>query len=229
MQRSGCSVYPRSPGQDRSPRGSSRARGGARRVRTLGLGLAGALLVLAGGPAPAGADDGIFKRVDPRGVVHFTNVRPGSGTWTQVRPPRGMVRSGPARPVRIYDPLIARAARAEGIPPALVKAVIHAESAFNPAAVSPKGAMGLMQLMPETARELGVRDPFQAEENVRGGTRYLGSLHRRYASWTHTLAAYNAGPSAVDRYRGIPPYAETREYVRRVLSYYRRYHGDFAR
>lgn len=217
------SVYPRWSRRDRSPGGKPRAAHAA-----CVLGLACAALVLAAGPAAARADDGIFKRVDPRGVVHFTNVRPGDG-WTQVRPPRGLHRSGRVRPVRTYDPLIARAAREAGIPPALVKAVIHAESAFDPSAVSPKGAMGLMQLMPETARELGVRDPFAAEENVRGGTRYLGSLHRRYASWTHTLAAYNAGPTAVDRYRGVPPFAETREYVRRVLSYYRRYHGDFAR
>jgi soluble lytic murein transglycosylase-like protein len=131
--------------------------------------------------------------------------------------------------VKSFDPLIRKASLDVGIPPALVKAVIHAESAFNPQAVSRKGAMGLMQLMPGTARTLGVDDAFRAEENIRGGTRYLRQLHDKYGSWTHTLAAYNAGPGAVDRYRGVPPYNETREYVRRVLSYYRRYHGDFPR
>jgi soluble lytic murein transglycosylase-like protein len=110
-----------------------------------------------------------------------------------------------------------------------VKAVIHAESAFDPKAVSPKGAMGLMQLMPDTAEALGVARPFQVTQNVYGGTRYLRALHNRYGSWTHTLAAYNAGPAAVDQYRGVPPYNETRRYVKRVLSYYRRYHGDFPR
>ena len=111
----------------------------------------------------------------------------------------------------------------------MVKAVIHAESSFNPGARSHAGAMGLMQLMPATARELEVRRPYNAAENVFGGTRYLRHLHDRYHSWTHTLAAYNAGPKAVERYGGVPPYAETRDYVRRVLSYYRRYHGDFSR
>lgn len=184
------------------------------------------LLLLAA--VPAMADDGIYRRVDERGVVHFTNVRPDGG-WTRIRKPRGISRVRPRGvPVRAFDLLIARTARAEGVPAALVKAVIHAESAFDPQAVSSKGAMGLMQLMPATAQELGVGDPFHAEQNVRGGTRYLGDLHRRYASWTTTLAAYNAGPGTVDRYRGVPPYPETRQYVRRVLSYYRRYHGDFA-
>ena len=130
-------------------------------------------------------------------------------------------------PVRTYDDLIKRASRRHGVPAALVKAVIHAESAFNPRAVSPKGAMGLMQLMPATAQQLGVAKPFHASQNVQGGTRYLRSLHERYGNWTHTLAAYNAGPTAVDHYRGVPPYTETRQYVKRVLSYYRRYHGDF--
>ena len=87
--------------------------------------------------------------------------------------------------------------------------------------------MGLMQLMPATAELMGVEEPFQARQNVQGGTRYLRALHDRFGSWTHTLAAYNAGPSAVDQYRGVPPFAETRQYVKRVLSYYRRYHGDF--
>jgi soluble lytic murein transglycosylase-like protein len=89
--------------------------------------------------------------------------------------------------------------------------------------------MGLMQLMPKTAIFLGVESPFQADENVWGGTQYLRRLHDRFGSWTHTLAAYNAGPTAVARYRGVPPYPETRQYVKKVLSYYRRFHGDFAR
>ena len=110
-----------------------------------------------------------------------------------------------------------------------MKAVIHAESAFDPHAVSHKGAMGLMQLMPATARSLGVEKPFRVVDNISAGSRYLRMMHERYANWPHALAAYNAGPTAVDRYRGIPPYEETREYVRRVLTYYRRYDAEFRR
>ncbi len=188
-------------------------------------------LVLAVGPVPAQAGGaGIYRYTDDRGVVHFTNVRRDEG-YQVVKPPSGFRAGRIGRPARVrsYDRLISRAADEVGIPPALVKAVIAAESGFNPKAVSPKGAMGLMQLMPETAKTLGVADAFHEEANVRGGTRYLRRLHDRYGSWTNTLAAYNAGPGAVDRYRGVPPYAETRQYVRRVLSYYRRYHGDFPR
>ena len=171
----------------------------------------------------------LYRYVDDRGVIHYTNISY-DRRYEQVRPPGGfrwtaVTRSGGRR----FDPLIQQAARDAGIPAALVKAVIHAESAFNESAISKKGAIGLMQLMPGTARELGVVQPFRPEENVRGGSRYLRRLHDRYGSWTYTLAAYNAGPTAVDRHRGIPPYAETQQYVRRVLGYYRRYHGDFPR
>jgi soluble lytic murein transglycosylase-like protein len=111
-----------------------------------------------------------------------------------------------------------------------VKAVIAAESSFDAAAVSPKGAMGLMQLMPGTASDLGVDDAFHTEQNVQGGTRYLRELYDRYGDWLRTLAAYNAGPQAVDRYDGVPPYDETREYVKRVLFVLScRFHDDFAR
>ncbi len=197
-----------------------------RRGLLLGLALAGLWLL-----APAAGAEGIYRYVDARGVVHFTNVNPDDDRYQRFRMPASyrIAPKNAVRPVRIYDPTIRRHAMEQGIPPALVKAVIHAESAFDPRAVSPKGAMGLMQLMPDTARMLGVLEPFAAEQNIDGGVRYLRTLHDRYGSWTHTLAAYNAGPTAVDRYRGVPPYAETREYVRRVLSYYRRYHGDFPR
>lgn len=136
---------------------------------------------------------------------------------------------GMARSPKAYDQLIARAAARHGLPPALIKAVVKAESNFQPHALSQKGAQGLMQLMPATAEDLGVDDPFRPEENVHGGTRYLREMYDRFGDWEQALAAYNAGPGAVDRFGGIPPYAETQQYVERVLHYYRRYDGDFSR
>lgn len=108
------------------------------------------------------------------------------------------------------------------VPSALVKAVIDAESGYDSTAVSPKGAMGLMQLMPATAKALGVQDPFSVEENIRGGVEYLGEMIARYGGdYAKALAAYNAGPSAVDRAGGIPDYGETKSYVNKVLGNYR--------
>jgi len=118
-------------------------------------------------------------------------------------------------------PLIERHSLAQNLDPKLVRALIQAESGYNRRALSNKGAMGLMQLMPTTASLLRVRDPWDAEENVRGGTAYLRQLLDRFQGrleWA--VAAYNAGPGAVERHRGIPPYRETREYVRRVLALY---------
>jgi len=113
-----------------------------------------------------------------------------------------------------------RHADAHAINPALVRAVIQAESAWNTRAVSPKGALGLMQLMPETATELGVVDPFDPGQNIQAGVRYLKRLLDRYDGNAElALAAYNAGPGAVDKYGGkVPPYRETREYVRKIVS-----------
>jgi soluble lytic murein transglycosylase-like protein len=180
---------------------------------------------------PAWAGGPIYAFVDPQGVTHFTNRQQHDQRFKPIR-----LRDNPATRAkyrepksRAYDPLIGDAAKSEGIPPALVKAVIAAESAFDSGAVSHKGAQGLMQLMPDTAEEMGVENPFEPAQNLRGGTSYLRSLIDRYGDLGRALAAYNAGPSAVDRYNGIPPFQETQDYVDRVLTYYRRYHGDFAR
>jgi soluble lytic murein transglycosylase-like protein len=127
-----------------------------------------------------------------------------------------------------WDQAIARAGHRYSVDPSLVKAVIHVESLFDTTAVSPKGALGLMQLMPRTAALVGVDDAFDPWQNIRGGTRYLGYLLKRFKGDLElSLAAYNAGESTVRRYGGMPPYRETRSYVKRVLDLHRRYDADF--
>ena len=119
------------------------------------------------------------------------------------------------------QPVIARHADTHQLDPRLVQAVIQVESGYNAQAVSRVGAMGLMQLMPGTARDLAVANAYDPDENVRGGTAYLRRMLDRFrGSLEMAVAAYNAGPEAVERYRGIPPYRETRDYVRRVLALY---------
>ncbi|MEA3292600.1 MAG: lytic transglycosylase domain-containing protein [Pseudomonadota bacterium] len=133
----------------------------------------------------------------------------------------------PLRPVKSsYDPLIFKTADHYGMDRAIIKAIVHAESAFDASAVSPKGATGLMQLMPGTAQRYGVRQVTDPEQNLRGGTRYFRDLLKMFGNdVARALAAYNAGEGAVQKYHGIPPYAETRGYVRKVMqlhSLYRR-------
>jgi soluble lytic murein transglycosylase-like protein len=116
-----------------------------------------------------------------------------------------------------FDDFVVAHAQRHSLRPELVRAVIQVESGYNPSATSPKGAMGLMQLMPATARALGVRNPYDPEDNIRGGTAYLRKLLDKYEGNEQlALAAYNAGSGAVDRYGTVPPYRETRDYVRRV-------------
>lgn len=112
-------------------------------------------------------------------------------------------------------------AKSQGMDPNLVKAMVKAESNFKPKAVSPKGAMGLMQLMPETAESLGVSDPFDPEDNIGGGVKFLKGLMKEFKDPEKAIAAYNAGPGAVKRYKGIPPYEETQKYVNKVKRYYK--------
>ncbi len=116
--------------------------------------------------------------------------------------------------------IIFNSASNQGVDPGLVEAIVAVESAFNPTAVSVKGAMGLMQLMPQTAVRYGVADPFDPKQNVHGGIRYLRDLLLRFENLLHALAAYNAGEGAVLRYQGLPPYPETHAYVRKVLERY---------
>ena len=127
-----------------------------------------------------------------------------------------------AVPVEDWGPVIDYYSRNHRLEPRLVRAVIQVESGYNPRAVSSKGAMGLMQLMPETARELAVEDPYDPAENIRAGTTYLRRLLDRFTERLElALAAYNAGPGAVERHGGVPPYIETKDYVGRVIRLFR--------
>jgi soluble lytic murein transglycosylase-like protein len=183
-----------------------------------------AVLALAG-TAACRAD--VYGYTDNRGVAHFSNV-PADARY------RLMIAS-PAEPgadrradkwlqkSAVYDSLIETAAFANTLNPALIRAMIVVESGFNPRAVSKRGAIGLMQLRPETARRYGVSNIYDPGQNIRAGTRYLSDLMTLYGSDTElALAAYNAGEAAVARYGGhIPPFKETREYVPSVLKLYR--------
>jgi len=177
------------------------------------------LLSLAGA-APATA--GVFELTDGDGVTIFTNAPtdpryrrlPGMVTGTAV----GWLRLPEGNWGR-YAAEIDEIAHRHGVNPGLVRSVIRAESAFNPWAVSRKGAQGLMQLMPSTASSLGVRDAFNPRQNIEGGVRHLRYLLDRYpGNTTLALAAYNAGERAVARYGGVPPYQETQQYVRKILD-----------
>lgn len=175
----------------------------------------------------------VFKESD--GSVRFSSVPPPRGTQAQVFTARegSFAYYKMGRPSfyasrhlfrNEFGPIIKQAAAQHSVDASLLRAVIHVESAFNSRAVSPKGARGLMQLMPGTAKLLGVRNSFDPAQNVHGGARYLSNLLRKYGGNVKlALAAYNAGPEAVERYSGIPPYQETVNYVKRVLYMKDRY------
>ena len=193
-----------------------------------------ALLVLAvSGWAARPAAAQIYVYEDENGVVHFSDTRHHDGFHRHEPAQRrgGLAlgaTSAAGSGANRFDSMILRASREYRMSPGLVKAVIHVESKFDPRAISRRGARGLMQLMPATAGELGVRDPFNPWQNIDGGTRYLQQMVERFDGDLRLgLAAYHAGPSRVVQYNGVPPYRTTRQYVDRVLKLYRRYHADF--
>jgi soluble lytic murein transglycosylase-like protein len=174
---------------------------------------------------PALAD--IFVYIDKEGVMHFSNAP----THSRYRVYMKENSNSPAPVVKRlkpdtdkYDHLIAESCRLHGVDFALVKAVIRAESCFDPYAISSKGAEGLMQLMPDTSKRLNVANPFDPQENIRGGVKYLKYLMGRFNNDLKlSLAAYNAGETTVAQVNGIPNYRETKNYVAEVLRYYQEY------
>lgn len=193
----------------------------------------GRVLALAAALAcEAAAADSVYVYQPNGGVRTFSDRKPSQGGYAVVKLQygratasascAGLTPTSMAARAASYRELIDKYAAAESVPAALVSAVMRVESCYDRRAVSRSGARGLMQLMPFTARELGVRDSFDPEQNIGGGVRYLAKMLKRFKNNTRlALAAYNAGPEAVDKYRDVPPYPETKNYVRRVLQHYR--------
>lgn len=176
----------------------------------------------------------IYKYVDDEGVMHFTDA-PTDRRFKifmrdlkKDRKLRTKFKIGTlCRNPDEFEPIVKSVASEYGVDKNLVKAVIHAESGYNPNAVSPKGAKGLMQLMPKTAQGLKVPNSLDPKDNIRGGVRYLRFLLDTFkGDVTLALAAYNAGLSRVNQYGGVPPYQETRNYISRVLSYQKSYQSN---
>ncbi|HPD61464.1 MAG TPA: transglycosylase SLT domain-containing protein [Thermodesulfobacteriota bacterium] len=173
-------------------------------------------------PLSASAD--IYRYIDEKGTVHFTNVPTDKRYKLYLHSCEGYFRAT-KYDCKIYDPLIREMATKYQVDGDLVRAVIKAESDFNPSAVSPKGAKGIMQLMPETAEDMSVKNIFSPRDNIEGGVKYLRRLLNLFNNDLHlTVAAYNAGENAVIGCNyAIPPYCETQDYVKKVLLYLRDY------
>lgn len=188
----------------------------------------GLLYIFSGFFFPVRSEADVFVYKDKQGVLTFTNVPTHQGFRRVIRETNGQ--SEPFSSANGYENLIQSASGRHALDADLIRAVIRAESNFNSAAKSNKGAMGLMQLMPDTARLHNVIDAYDPIDNIEGGVRHLKMLLGRYQGDLRlSLAAYNAGGQAVDRYGGIPPFVETKDYVRRVLQYYDSYRDGGVR
>jgi len=193
----------------------------------------GGLIAVIAALAPLSAVGQVYKWVDKDGIITYSNVAPPQDAeYDVLRFPcyasdpkcRAVAWEKVPLNTRSFASEIGVAARSNAVDESLIRAIIHAESAYQIDAVSPRGAQGLMQLMPDTQAELEVNDPFDPVQNIDGGARYLAWLLGEFEGDLElAAAAYNAGPGAVRRFRGVPPYDETQEYVRRVSILYRRY------
>ena len=193
---------------------------GGRGIKFLKIFIFSAIFILTAVISSVHAD--IYMYIDENGVMHFTNTPTSNQHDYKVYIKEKTSVSGKFYTTNKYDHYISDASREFGVDSRLLKAMIKAESDFDPRAISKKGAMGLMQIMPENFKMLDLKNPFDPWENIKAGARYFKRLHERFnGKLALSLAAYNAGPTAVDRYKNIPPYQETEEYVRRVLRYYR--------
>lgn len=191
----------------------------ARRTTLLATALLTAMLLCA--PADAGADAGsIYFYKDDDGVLHFTNT-PETTSYSVFAVFRNFPDADRKDVLRVIRTVSGR----HGMDHHLIQAVVQVESNYDPKAVSSKGAQGAMQIMPGTGRDLGVNRPFDLEENIDAGVRYLKMQWQRFGDVRLALAAYNAGPAQVERYGGVPPFRETQDYVRKVLSLYRKLKG----
>lgn len=178
----------------------------------------------------------VYKHVDKQGRVSYTDTPPHDGYvrltsswkgWTLARPNSGGGYGNFKRNKKRYSVYVDAAAARYSVDEPLVQAIIHAESYYNPVAVSSAGAVGLMQLMPATAKRFGINDRQNPEQNINGGVRYFSKLMALFkGDLSLSLAAYNAGENAVKRYGGIPPYPETQNYVRKVLKLYSKYRAE---
>ena len=191
---------------------------------SVGIGVSAVLIALTVS-APSVLADDIHSYMSPNGTIYMTNV-PDEQTLRRL-----------ARKARYHESVsdreleeaVARSAREYHLPPALLMAVMKAESSFNATVISKAGAVGLMQLIPETAIRHGVRNLYDTRENIGGGAKHLRYLLDRFhGNIRLALAAYNAGERKVDRYRQIPPFKETKNYVRKVMRFYRDYRSDLA-
>ncbi|MEE4599752.1 MAG: lytic transglycosylase domain-containing protein [Desulfobacteraceae bacterium] len=190
------------------------------RIKYIGITIFYTLILLISADLTAHGD--IYRYIDENGVMHFTNTPTSSNQKFKL-----FLREKPKTSLRYstkkYDDIIANASQQYGVAFPLLKAIIKAESGFDPRAVSKKGAKGLMQIMPQNFKLLGIEDPFDPSQNIHAGARYFKQMYDRFGKLALSLAAYNAGPDAVARYKTVPPYEETEEYVKRVLKFYYSY------
>jgi len=190
------------------------------RIKYIGITICYTLILLFSAGSAAYGD--IYRYIDENGVMHFTNT-PTSSNQNYKLFLREKPKINPRYSTKKYDDIIANASQQYGVAFPLLKAIIKAESGFDPRAVSKKGAKGLMQIMPKNFQLLGIKDPFDPSQNINAGARYFKQMYDRFGKLALSLAAYNAGPKAVERYKTVPPYEETEEYVKRVLKFYHSY------